>query len=267
MNKKALFPLTLLPLAATYLQAQNNGSLRSECTDKRPNIILFMVDDMGWQDTSLPFWTQKTRYNELYETPNMERLARQGMMFTQAYASSISSPSRCSLITGTNAARHRVTNWTLQKNTKTDREDKLLDVPDWNYNGVSQVAGTNNTFVGTSFVQLLKDSGYHTIHCGKAHFGAIDTPGEDPHHWGFEVNIAGHAAGGLASYLGEENYGHTKEGKPVSLMAVPGLEKYWGTETFVTEALTLEAIKALVRQRNTTSLSTCIWLNTPSISR
>ena len=147
MNKKALFPLTLLPLAATYLQAQNNGSLRSECTDKRPNIILFMVDDMGWQDTSLPFWTQKTRYNELYETPNMERLARQGMMFTQAYASSISSPSRCSLITGTNAARHRVTNWTLQKNTKTDREDKLLDVPDWNYNGVSQVAGTNNTFV------------------------------------------------------------------------------------------------------------------------
>ena len=90
-----------------------------------------------------------------------------------------------------------------------------------------------------------KNSGYHTIHCGKAHFGAIDTPGEDPHHWGFEVNIAGHAAGGLASYLGEENYGHTKDGKPTSLMSIPGLEKYWGTETFATEALTLEAIKAL----------------------
>ena len=56
---------------------------------------------------------------------------------------------------------------------------------------------------------------------------------------------AGHAAGGLASYLGEENYGHTKDGKAVSLMSVPGLEKYWGTETFVTEALTLEANKAL----------------------
>ncbi len=204
-----------------------------------------MVDDMGWQDTSLPFWTQKTHYNELYETPNMERLAKQGMMFTQAYANSISSPTRCSLITGTNAARHRVTNWTLQKNTMTDRKDSILAVPDWNYNGVSQVSGTNHTFVGTSFVQLLKNSGYHTIHCGKAHFGAIDTPGEDPHHWGFEVNIAGHAAGGLASYLGEENYGHTKDGKAVSLMSVPGLEKYWGTETFVTEALTLEAIKAL----------------------
>ena len=177
MNKKLLFPLALVPLAATSLQAQK--SAQTQRVDKRPNIILFMVDDMGWQDTSLPFWTQKTDYNKLYETPNMERLAKQGMMFTQAYASSISSPTRCSLITGTNAARHRVTNWTLQKNTKTDRKDKVLDVPDWNYNGVSQVPGTNNTFVGTSFVQLLKDSGYHTIHCGKAHFGAIDTPGED----------------------------------------------------------------------------------------
>ena len=132
MNKKILFPLTLIPLVSTSLQAQK--SVQTQRVDKRPNIILFMVDDMGWQDTSLPFWTQKTDYNELYETPNMERLAKQGMMFTQAYASSISSPTRCSLITGTNAARHRVTNWTLQKNIKTDRKDKVLEVPDWNYN-------------------------------------------------------------------------------------------------------------------------------------
>lgn len=239
MDKRFLLPLAILPA----FQAGNTQAAGQPA--KRPNIILFMVDDMGWEDTSLPFWTEKTHYNEVYETPNMERLARQGVMFTQAYASSISSPSRCSLITGTNAARHRVTNWTLQKDKTTDRKDSLLDVPDWNYNGISQVPGTANTFVGTSFVQLLKNSGYHTIHCGKAHFGAIDTPGEDPHHWGFEVNIAGHAAGGLASYLGEENYGHTKDGKPTSLMSIPGLEKYWGTETFATEALTQEAIKAL----------------------
>lgn len=231
--------IALIPLMTTNLYAQGDNP------DKRPNIILFLVDDMGWQDTSLPFWSQKTRFNELYETPNMERLASQGMMFTQAYANSISSPTRCSLITGTNAARHRVTNWTLEKNKMTDDMDPDIAVPDWNYNGVCQVLGTNNTFAGTSFVQILKDNGYHTIHCGKAHFGAIDTPGEDPHHWGFEVNIAGHAAGGLASYLGERNYGHDKNGKPLALNAVPDLEKYWGTDTFVTEALTQEAIKAL----------------------
>ncbi|MEG1546216.1 MAG: sulfatase [Bacteroides sp.] len=228
-------------MATLYAQQ----SIALEQTDKRPNIILFMVDDMGWQDTSLPFWTQRTHYNEVYETPNMERLAAKGMMFTQAYAASISSPTRCSLMTGTNAARHRVTNWTLQKDIPTDREDSILEAPNWNLNGVSQVQGTNNVFVGTSFVQLLKNSGYHTIHCGKAHFGAIDTPGEDPHHWGFEVNICGHAAGGLASYLGEENYGYAKDGKTTFLNAIPGLEKYWGTKTFATEALTLEALKAL----------------------
>ncbi|MDR2921330.1 MAG: sulfatase [Tannerella sp.] len=212
--------------------------------EQRPNIILFLVDDMGWQDTSLPFWKEKTPYNEIYETPNMERLAKQGMMFTQAYASSISSPSRCSLMTGMNVARHRVTNWTLEKNKTTDLESDLLQLPDWNYNGICQVSGINNTYQVTSLPQILKDNGYHTIHCGKAHFGAIDTPGENPYHFGFEVNIAGHAAGGLASYLGEDNFGNRTDGQK-NLFAIPGLEKYWGDDIFVTEALTIEARKAM----------------------
>lgn len=45
----------------------------------RPNIILFLVDDMGWQETSLPFWTEKTPLNERYRTPNMEKLAEAGV--------------------------------------------------------------------------------------------------------------------------------------------------------------------------------------------
>ena len=227
MNKKLLVSFALASLTGISTQAKEKMS--SETTQQRPNIILFMVDDMGWQDTSLPFWTQKTHYNETYETPNMERLAKKGMMFTQAYACNISSATRCSLITGANNTRHRVTNWTLEKNKATDRPSNTIQLPDWNYNGVSQVTGTSNTFVGTSFVELLRQNGYHTIHCGKAHFGSIDTPGENPTHWGFEVNIAGHAAGGLATYLSEQNYGHTRDGKPYSLMAIPGLEDYWGT--------------------------------------
>lgn len=237
--------LSLLSSCSLCTITALSQSLNPTLKDSRPNIILFMVDDMGWQDTSLPFWTERTVYNDVYETPNMERLAAKGMMFTQAYASSISSPTRCSLLTGANAARHRVTNWTAFKDKPTDIESEVLSLPEWNYNGVSQVEGTNNTFVATSFVDILKQSGYHTIHCGKAHFGAIDTPGANPHHFGFEVNISGHAAGGLASYLGENNFGHDATGKPWAFNSVPGLEKYWGTDTFVTEALTIEAIKSL----------------------
>lgn len=213
----------------------------------RPNIILFMVDDMGWQDTSVPFASDTTAYNRMFRTPNMERLAASGMKFTQSYACAISSPSRCSLFTGANAARHRVTNWTLRRD-QTNDEGVALDTmapPSWNFNGIQRVEGIPNSFVGPSFVQELKDNGYHTIHVGKAHLGAMDTPGEDPHHWGFEVNVAGSAAGGLATYLSERNYGHDKNGNPVSPFAVRDLEKYWGTGTFATEALTQEAIKRL----------------------
>lgn len=212
---------------------------------ERPNIILFLVDDMGWQDTSLPFYKERTRYNELFETPNMERLASEGMMFTSAYASSVSSPSRCSLMTGSNAARHHVTSWTLERNTTTDHNDDVLSFPQWNVNGLACVPGVENTYHVTALPELLRRAGYFTIHCGKAHFGAIDTPGENPAHLGFEVNIAGHAAGGPASYLGVDNFGHDSVGNPVSKFAIPGLRKYWGKDIFLTEALTLEALEAL----------------------
>lgn len=237
ISKKQLLSLAIAPLS---IMAQHTIE-----PDNRPNIIMFMVDDMGWQDTSLPFWTQKTPLNERYHTPNMERLANEGKMFTQAYASSVSSPTRVSLMTGMNASRHRVTNWTLQKNTSTDRKSDVLDFPEWNVNGICQVPNIPHTYQVTSLPQLLKNNGYHTIHCGKAHFGAIDTPGENPYHFGFEVNIAGHAAGGLASYLGEDNYGNKTDGSATSVFAIPGLKDYWGTETFVTEALTRESMKAL----------------------
>ena len=83
----------------------------------RPNIVVFLVDDMGLMDTSLPFLTDENgnaeRYplNDWYRTPNMERMARQGIRFSTFYAQSVSSPSRASIMTGQNAARHRTTNW------------------------------------------------------------------------------------------------------------------------------------------------------------
>lgn len=217
----------------------------------KPNIILFLVDDMGWQDTSVPFWTHRTKYNDIYETPNMERLAEQGVKFTQAYASSVSSPTRVSLMTGMNAARHRVTNWTLYQDQTVDAKSEVLSYPEWNVNGMSPIAGIRNTAYATPFPRILQDNGYYTIHCGKAHFGAIGTPAADPITLGFDVNIAGHAAGGLGSYLGEDNFGNKEPGTHTEPWGVPGLEKYHQQDIFVTEALTREACTAMDKARET----------------
>lgn len=218
---------------------------QSEMASTQPNIVLFFVDDMGWQDTSVLFWTERTPYNDLYQTPNMERLAGEGMKFTQAYATAVCTPTRVSLMTGLNAARHRVTNWTLHKDQLQPMETnhKTLQFPEWNVNGMSPVEGVNKAVYATPLPQVLQDAGYFTIHSGKAHLGAIGTPGEDPLNLGFDVNMAGHAAGAPESYLGAENFGNGKKGKEV--WAVPGLEKYHGKDIFLTEAITLEAKVAM----------------------
>lgn len=212
-------------------------------TAQRPNIILFLVDDMGWQETSVPFWKETTLLNKRYRTPNMERLAAMGVKFTNAYSCPISSPSRCSLISGMNAARHRVTNWTLHYNAGNDAHDDRLTPPEWNCNGVQPdtVTSVHDRFRSTlitALPQILKDNGYYTIHCGKAHFGAIGTAGADPTSFGFMVNIAGGANGAPASYLAQDNYGR-------GAFHVQGLEKYYAQGTFLTEALTQEAISAM----------------------
>ncbi len=207
---------------------------------KKPNIVMFLVDDMGWQDTSVPFHDEITSFNKLYRTPNMEKLAAEGVKFTNAYSCCVCSPTRISLMTGLNAARHRVTNWTLNKNKAVDKKHKTLEFPKWNVNGLSLTAGIERTVHVNTLPMLLKKEGYKTIHVGKAHFGANDTPGEDPLKVGFDINIAGHAAGGLGSYYGTKFFGNKKD-KYVKPWGVPGLEKYYGKDINITEALTLEA--------------------------
>ncbi len=209
----------------------------------KPNIIVFMVDDMGWQDTSVPFWKEKTPFNEIYHTPNMERLADEGMKFTQAYATPVCTPTRVSLISGMNAARHRVTNWTLRRNTSMVKPPKGLQMPKWNLNGAQPTDSIERSVHITPLPQLLKDNGYLTIHTGKAHFGALSTPGADPTNLGFNINIAGHAAGAPGSYYGTKSFKNTR--RKEAIWDVPGLEKYHGKDIFLTEALTREAILAM----------------------
>ena len=141
--------------------------------EQRPNVIVFLVDDMGLMDTSLPFLCDEAgnpvRYplNDWYRTPNMERMARQGIRFSTFYAQSVSSPSRASILTGQNATRHGVTNWiNSESNNRTPYGPQ-----GWNWQGLS-VADAPLPYV-------LQQAGYRTIHVGKAHFGCIGSEGEE----------------------------------------------------------------------------------------
>ena len=205
--KKGLILVLLLIQVSIYAQT-------------RPNIVLFLVDDMGWQDCSVPFWNQVTPLNKRYHTPNMERLAKEGMKFTNAYATPVCTPTRTSLMSGINASHSGITNWTSpQKNNNTDDMDAQMLPAAWNMNGLSPIPGIEKTMYATTFPSLLKKAGYFTIHVGKAHWASMGTPGADPKNLGFIVNIAGHAGGHPQSYLGEDNYGNIT-GKPLP-QAVP----------------------------------------------
>ncbi len=228
MNNLLLRTLPLLMLAISVCTAPASATE----PDSRPNIMVFLVDDMGVMDTSVPFLTDADggpkRYplNDYYRTPGMERLAAQGIRFNQFYAMSVCSPTRVSIMTGQNAARHHVTNW-----INPDQNNRgPLGPEEWNWQGLSP---TDVTLPG-----LLAEAGYRTIHVGKGHFGNRQSPGADPANLGFTDNIGGASFGAPGSYYAEENFGWgtKREGH-----AVPHLQKYHGSDTFLTEALTIEA--------------------------
>ena len=172
----------------------------------RPNILFFLVDDMGVGDTSVPFLYEdgkpkKIALNDLYKTPNMEKFAANGRLFTNAYSYSMCSPTRISLMTGQAAPRHRVTNWTHPKQSSIDtgivKTKKIKSPPDW------RVMGIDRSLL--LLPRLMKAAGYTTLFAGKAHFGPDDTPSGDPRNLGFDVNIAGFGGGGPGSYWGMYN--------------------------------------------------------------
>jgi arylsulfatase A-like enzyme len=221
-NPRLLVPVVLLLVVGLVQGA----------TPAKPNIVLFLVDDMGVMDTSVPFLTgedgQPKRYplNDFYRTPSMERLAASGIRFNNFYAMSVCSPTRISIMTGQNAARHHSTNWIAP-----DQDNRgPWGPPKWDWQGLKKGE--------TSLPSLLQTEGYRTIHVGKGHFGPRESDGGEPLNLGFEVNVGGCSVGAPGSYYGTKNYGW---GTKRESHAVPHLEKYHGTETFLTEALTIEA--------------------------
>ena len=146
-----------------------------------PNIILFLIDDLGWRDLGC----QGSTY---YQTPNIDRLAKEGVRFTDAYsACAVCSPTRAAILTGKYPARLLLTDW----------------LPSGRWNPKAKLR--EGRFVRAlpveefTLAEALREAGYRTANIGKWHLGS--EPFSLPEHHGFDVNIAGNAHGAPGSYF------------------------------------------------------------------
>ncbi|MEC7409375.1 MAG: sulfatase [Planctomycetota bacterium] len=162
-------------------------------SNRQPNVVFILADDLGWSDTTL-FGT--TRF---YKTPNIERLAARGMTFTRAYsASPLCSPTRASILTGLSPARHGITSPSCHLPTVTLKATpKLTGPPDAKATVLTSVSRLDRKY--ETLTETLKDNGYATGHFGKWHLGADPY---SPLQHGFDVDVPHHPGPGPAgSYV------------------------------------------------------------------
>jgi len=153
---------------------------KAEIPPKKPNVVFILVDDLGLMD--LGFTGSK-----YYETPNIDRLAKEGMVFTQGYAASrVCSPSRASIMTGKFTARHGITDWIGAPSgtdwRKMNRHDKLLPAA-YNHSMAKEEV---------TLAEAMKNAGYKTFYAGKWHLGG---EGNLPADHGFDINKGGFHSG------------------------------------------------------------------------
>jgi arylsulfatase A len=205
---------------ATGLRAGTRNST------SRPNFVFILADDLGWADLGC-------YGSDLHETPNIDKLARQGMRFTDAYAAApVCSPSRASIMTGKCPARLHMTIW-YEASANPPHNRKLIP----------PVTQGNMPLEQVTIAEVLKAAGYFTAHIGKWHLG-------DARHYpqtqGFDVNIGGTLWGAPATYFypysGSQRYGG-------EYRYVPHLE--FGAEgEYLTDRLTDEALRVMDKAKD-----------------
>jgi len=148
-------------------------------TTRAPNIVFILIDDWGWTDGA-------SFGSALYETPHIDRLAAQGMKFTQAYAAcTVCSPTRAALLTGKYPARLHLTDWIAGHN----RPYAKLKIPDWTQ---------HLPLEEKTIAEALHEHGYATGIFGKWHLGG---PKFYPEFQGFDVNVGGCDRGQPGAYF------------------------------------------------------------------
>jgi arylsulfatase A-like enzyme len=198
-----------LGAGAAMLALPGCASARQRSTaSKKPNFVFFLIDDLGWTDVGC-------FGSSFYETPNIDRLASQGMKFTDAYAACpVCSPTRASIMTGKYPARLGITQWIGGPNEPT----KYL-----HFLPLEEV----------TIAEALKEAGYVTGFVGKWHLG--DKP-YYPQHQGFDINIGGDSSGAPPTYF----YPYKKNNRALEELPLGGEEG-----EYLTDRLTGESLKFL----------------------
>ncbi len=154
-----------------------SDAVRFRVGKKRPNFLFFMIDDLGWKDVGF-------MGSQYYETPNIDKLAAEGMVFTNAYANAANcAPTRASFLTGQYTCRHGVI--TVGSSKRGASANRRL-IP------VSNDETLNSSHV--TIAEALKTGGYVSASMGKWHMG---NPANNlgPEDQGFDLNVGGGATG------------------------------------------------------------------------
>ncbi|MFK7767940.1 MAG: sulfatase [Mariniblastus sp.] len=185
-----IFVALLQPACLTVVG--NDSAEAAESDKAKPNIIVIMADDLGWKDLHC-------YGNERLDTPALDRLATEGMRFTDAYAAApVCSPTRAAMMTGQSPARLCLTNHAPGHIDGFALKDSNIQEAEWI---------RNLPLKYVTIAERLSASGYATAHIGKWHLShtkrksSITEPELRPEHQGFDVNIGGCSRGGPPSYF------------------------------------------------------------------
>lgn len=230
MNFKKLLSTSLLAFAAAALTA----AAADTATKPKPNVILFLVDDMGWMDTTV-------NGSKYYETPNMERLAKRAMVFSNAYAQPLCSPTRASILTGKSPLHHGIS---TPAGHSPPRARELRDKAPPSDPFIYPITQTYMDPSEYTLAETLRDAGYRTAHMGKWHLGL--TKPHWPEQQGFDVAFHAEPSAGPPSYFSP--YGVQPDGEP-------GKSTHVGTITdgppgeYIADRLTDEALKFITENQ------------------
>jgi arylsulfatase A-like enzyme len=161
---------------------------------KQPNVIVYMVDDLGWNHVSAAQTTMGT-HDKLYHTPHLEKLANAGLSFTHAYAQPNCAPTRAAMLSGQYPARihndvYVVGN--LNRNSKSSKGG-AISKKDATFIGPKQTEDVAAAAI--TIAEAMKKNGYATAHIGKYHVGGHSGDETLPENVGFDINLGGFKQG------------------------------------------------------------------------